>query len=51
LAGNPLPPDEFEYIELKNISTNTLLDLNGVRLVTGTQFSWFRATFSGWSEL
>ena len=40
LAGNPLPPDEFEYIELKNISTNTLLDLNGVRLVTGTQFSF-----------
>jgi hypothetical protein len=31
---------QFEYIELKNISTNVTLDLNGVRLTNGIAFEF-----------
>jgi len=40
LSGNPTLPDEFEYIELKNISTNVTLSLLGVRLTNGVTFSF-----------
>ncbi|MBL9170431.1 MAG: lamin tail domain-containing protein [Verrucomicrobiales bacterium] len=40
LAGNPLPPDEFEYLELKNISTTTALDLRGIRFTNGVLFGF-----------
>jgi hypothetical protein len=40
LAGNPLLPDEFEYLEFKNISTTTTLNLAGVRLVNGVEFNF-----------
>jgi len=30
--------EEFEYVELKNISTNTTLNLNGVRFTNGIDF-------------
>ncbi len=40
LAGSPFFPDEFEYIEFKNTSTTVSLNLNGVRLVNGIQFSF-----------
>lgn len=32
--------EQFEYIELKNISTNVTLDLANVRLVNGVQFNF-----------
>jgi len=40
LSGNPNGPEEFEYIELKNISTNVTLDLTGVRLINGVDFNF-----------
>ena len=40
LSGNPTVPDEFEYIELRNISTNVTLSLLGVRLTNGIDFSF-----------
>ena len=40
LAGNTNGSEEFEYIELKNISTNVALSLNGVRLTNGVDFSF-----------
>ena len=40
LAGNTNAADEFEFIELKNISTNVTLDLRGVRLVNGVEFNF-----------
>ena len=40
LAGNINPADEFEFIELHNISTNTAIDLNGVRFTNGVDFSF-----------
>jgi hypothetical protein len=40
LSGNPTPADEFEYLELKNISTNVTLNLAGVRLVNGIEFNF-----------
>ena len=40
LAGNTNAADEFEFIELKNISTNVTLDLRGVRFVNGVEFSF-----------
>ena len=40
LAGNANPADEFEYIELKNTSTNVTLSLAGVRFTNGVDFSF-----------
>ncbi len=40
LVGNPSPPDEFEFIELKNLSSNVTLDLAGVRFVEGISFDF-----------
>ena len=40
LAGNPLAADEFEYIELRNISTNVTISLLGVRLTNGVDFNF-----------
>jgi hypothetical protein len=40
LAGNPLAADEFEYVELRNISTNVTISLLGVRLTNGVDFSF-----------
>ncbi len=40
LAGDPTPSDEFEYIELKNISTTSSLNLNGVRFTNGISFAF-----------
>ena len=40
LAGNTNNPEEFEFIELKNISTNTTLSLAGVRLTNGVDFTF-----------
>src|SRR5262249_29222112 len=40
LAGNTNSPEEFEYLELKNISTNATLDLTNVRFVNGVDFNF-----------
>jgi hypothetical protein len=40
LAGNTNDAQEFEYVELKNISTNVTLDLHGVRFSKGIDFSF-----------
>jgi hypothetical protein len=40
LAGNTNSPEEFEFLELKNISTNVTLNLTGVRFSNGVQFSF-----------
>jgi hypothetical protein len=40
LAGNPNGAQEFEYIELKNISSSTTVSLLGVRFINGIQFSF-----------
>ena len=46
LAGNPTPPDEFEFVELKNISASTTLDLAAVRMTGGVEFSFTSSAFS-----
>jgi hypothetical protein len=38
--GSPFNAEEFEFIELKNISTNVTLNLNGVRLTNGVSFNF-----------
>ena len=40
LAGNTNDPQEFEYLELRNISGGTTLDLNGVKFVNGIEFAF-----------
>jgi hypothetical protein len=40
LAGNTNDAQAFEYIELKNISTDTTLDLTNVKFVTGVEFNF-----------
>ena len=40
LAGNTNAADEFEFIELKNISTTQTLDLNNVRFIDGITFNF-----------
>ena len=40
LAGNTNDPQEFEYIELVNLSPSTTLNLNGVRLTNGVDFAF-----------
>jgi hypothetical protein len=39
-AGNLDSSEEYEFIELKNISTNTALDLSGVRFTNGISFDF-----------
>ena len=40
LAGSAFADEEFEYLELKNISTSVALSLTGVRLTNGVDFSF-----------
>lgn len=40
LPGNTNDAQQYEYIELKNTSPNLPLDLSGVRLTNGVQFSF-----------
>jgi len=40
LAGNTNDAQAFEYLEVKNISTTETLNLTGVRLVNGVDFSF-----------
>src|SRR5262249_19118129 len=40
LAGNTNSAEEYEFIELKNISTNVTLNLSGVRFVNGIYFAF-----------
>lgn len=40
LPGSPILPDEFEYLELRNVSATETLDLAGVRLITGVEFQF-----------
>jgi hypothetical protein len=40
ISGNPTPAENYEFIELKNISTNTTLDLSGVRFTNGIFFNF-----------
>ncbi len=40
LAGNTNSAEEFEFIELKNLSTNQTLNLAGVRLTDGIDFNF-----------
>ena len=40
LTGNTNSPQEFEYIELKNISGSQTLSLNGVRFINGISFNF-----------
>jgi spore coat protein CotH len=40
LLGNTNPADAFEFIELKNISTNVTLDLVGVHFTNGVDFTF-----------
>ncbi|MCZ7636014.1 MAG: lamin tail domain-containing protein [Verrucomicrobia bacterium] len=47
LEGNPLPPDEFEYLELANLSPSTPLDLTGVRFTEGVEFQFTGSSITG----
>ncbi len=38
--GNTTSAEEFEFIELRNISTNTILNLAGVRFTAGVDFDF-----------
>ena len=40
LAGNTNDAQEFEYLELKNISASTALDLAGVHFANGVEFTF-----------
>src|SRR5262249_20503787 len=40
LSGSIYGPEEFEFIELKNISTAVTLNLTGVRFTNGLQFNF-----------
>jgi len=40
LAGNTNGAQEFEYIELTNISTNQSINLTGVRFINGVEFGF-----------
>ncbi len=46
LPGNASPADEFEYLELGNLSSTTTLDLTGVRLVSGVDFTFAGSTIT-----
>lgn len=40
LLGNPISPEAFEFIELRNISTTETLNLAGVRFTDGVDFTF-----------
>ena len=40
LTGNSRPSDAFEFVELKNISPDTTLDLTGIRFINGVEFDF-----------
>ena len=40
VAGNTNGAEEFEFIELMNISTNQSLNLSGVRFINGVEFDF-----------
>ena len=40
LAGNTNDAQEFEYIEIKNISGSATVSLNGVRFINGVEFNF-----------
>lgn len=40
LAGNTNDAQQFEYLELKNISASVTLDLNGARFTNGVEFAF-----------
>jgi hypothetical protein len=40
LAGNTNDAQQFEYVELKNMATNVVLDLTGVRFGNGIEFNF-----------
>jgi len=40
VVGDPTFKEEYEFVELKNISTNVTLDLTGVRFTTGIEFTF-----------
>jgi len=44
LAGNTNDPQQFEYVELRNISSNVTLNLSGVRFTNGIYFSFTGST-------
>ena len=46
-AGGAYASDEYEYIELKNISGTTTLDLNGVKFTNGISFTFTGSTLLG----
>lgn len=46
LEGNSLAPDEFEYIELRNVSPVVTLSLAGVRLTNGVDFNFSAGAIS-----
>ena len=43
-AGVPYGQEEYEYIELKNISATETLELNGVKLTNGVEFAFTVST-------
>ena len=43
LAGAPFAREEYEYLELKNISTNLALNLTGVHFTNGVEFTFSAA--------
>jgi len=44
LAGSATPAQEFEFIELRNISLDTVLDLQGVHFTNGLSFCFTNTT-------
>ena len=44
--GSATDPQAFEYIELKNISTSTVLSLAGIRLTNGIYFEFSTGAFT-----
>ena len=44
VAGNTNGAEEFEFIELKNISTNVTVSLTGVRFINGVEFDFTGST-------
>jgi hypothetical protein len=47
LAGNAAGAEEFEFIELKNTSTDTTLNLANVRFVNGVDFNFTASAVTG----
>ena len=47
LTGNTNSPEQFEYLELRNISPSATLDLTGVRLTNGVVFDFTGSAVTG----